>query len=92
MMGESQSPFLKHLLFIEEFVLDRIAKVEWQLMKPLLDVTGCCVCECSAEFDHKHPLGEVNSSKQRLFFIPSLPCSFYLLCLCYWQGSGLSGR
>lgn len=78
--------------FIEEFLLDKLARVKWQFTKPLLNVTEGCVHEHSAEFGHKQPLGEVNTSKQRCLFIPSLPSSFYVLCLCYGKCSGLSRR
>lgn len=78
-MGESQSPFLKHLLFIEEFLLDRIAKVKWQLMKPLLEVTEGRVHECSAEFGHEHSLGEMNSSNQ---YVGKSPLLLFTFCVC----------
>lgn len=35
--SESQLPFLNYLVFIEEFLLDRLARVKWQLMKLLLN-------------------------------------------------------
>lgn len=78
-MGESQPPFLKHLLFVEEFLLDRIAKVKWHLMKPLLDVTEVCVHEHPAEFGRKSSLGQVNSSIQ-MFVYPKSPL-FLLLSM-----------